>query len=51
MCLLLEITIIFRDSNIYIFFIGDVLLNGMNGWDGTLKWSRGRSVIVQGERR
>ena len=28
MCLLLEITIIFRDSDIQIFLNGDVLLNG-----------------------
>ena len=45
----LEITVIFkRDSDIRIFLNGDVLLNG--SWDGTLKWSRGRAVVVQGER-
>ena len=35
-----------RDSDIQIFLNGDILLN----LDGTLKWSRGRTVVVQGER-
>ena len=48
----LEITIIFnRDSDIQIFLNEDVFLNG--SWvdlDGTLKWNRGRAVVVRGER-
>ena len=49
----LEITIIFnRECDIQIFFNRDVLLNGsLVDLDGTLKWSRGRIVVVQGERR
>ena len=51
MCLLLEITIIFRDSDSQIFLNGDVLLNGSGtGMDGTLKRSHRRIVVVQGER-
>ena len=48
----LEITIIFnRESDIQSFLNGDVLLNGsFVDLDGTLKWSRGRAVVVQGER-
>ena len=48
---MLEITIIFnRESDIQIFFNRDVLLNGsLVDLDGTLKWSRGRTVVVQGE--
>ena len=47
----LEITIILeRDSDIQIFENGDVLLNGSRvDLDGTLKWSCGRTVVVQGE--
>ena len=41
----------FKDSGIQIFLNGDVLLNGsLVDLDGTLKWSRGRTVVVQGER-
>ena len=48
----LEITLIFnRESDIQIFLNRDVLLNGnLVDLDGTLKWSRGRIVVVQGER-
>ena len=46
----LEITIIFNNnSDIHIFLNGDVLGSWVN-LDGTLKWSRGRTVVVQGER-
>ena len=48
----LEITTIFnRDSDIQIFLNGDILLNG--SWielDGTLKWSRGRTVVERYQR-
>ena len=48
----LEITIILeRDSDNQIFLNGDVLLNGRRvDLDGTLKWSCGRTVVVQGEK-
>ena len=48
----LEIAIILeRDSDVQIFLNEDVLLNG--SWvdlDGTLKWSCGRTVVVQRKR-
>ena len=49
----LEITTIFkRDSDNQIFLNGDVLLNGSRvDLDGTLKWSLGRTVVVQEERQ
>ena len=45
----LEITTIFkRDSDNQIFLNGDVLLNGSRvDLDRTLKWSLGRTVVVQ----
>ena len=48
----LEIAIIFnRDSDIQIFLNGDILLNGKKvDLDGTLKWSRVGTVVVQGEK-
>ena len=48
----LEITIIFNtESDIQIFLNGYVLLNESRvNLDGTLKWSSGRTVVVQGEK-
>ena len=48
----MEIKFIFkRDSDIQFFLNGDLLLNRSSvDLDGTLKWSRGRTVVVQGER-
>ena len=41
-----------RESDIQFFLNGDVLLKAgsLVDLDGTLKWSRGRTVVVQGER-
>ena len=49
MCLLLEISIIFRDSDIQ-FFWRRFAQWSRDDLDGTLKWSHIRVVVVQGER-
>ena len=40
-----------RVNDIQFFLIGDVLVNGSSAdFDGTLKLSRGRIIVVQGDR-